>query len=208
VGNTCFNLGRMIRREGHLEAAVEWLHRAIAKLEPVVAQEPRLVDARRTLRDSHWDRALALDALGRQGETNRDWQRALELDDGSKGDQIRRQCVQSRLGMLRKPRDAAAWLAAAAEFEALKLSDAEGLYNAARLRAVAARVILEDPEVPGADQPRLAGDQADLAMAWLHKAVTEGYKDLERMKQDKHLDALRGREDFKKLLTDLAAGKG
>jgi len=59
--------------------------------------------------------------------------------------------------------------------------------------------------VPAADAARLAREQADLAMAWLRKAVTAGYKDAEHMKQDKDLDALREREDFKKLFAELEA---
>ena len=37
----------------------------------------------------------------------------------------------------------------------------------------------------------------------LRKAVKAGYKDAAHMKQDKDLDLLRDREDFKKLLAEL-----
>ena len=40
-------------------------------------------------------------------------------------------------------------------------------------------------------------------MQWLHKAVKAGYKDAALMKKDTDLDALREREDFKKLLAEL-----
>ena len=46
---------------------------------------------------------------------------------------------------------------------------------------------------------------ADLAMEWLRKAVTAGWKDVARMKTDTELDALRDRDDFKKLISDLEA---
>jgi len=46
---------------------------------------------------------------------------------------------------------------------------------------------------------------ADLAMDWLKQAVTAGYKDIAHMKNDKDLDSLRDRNDFKKLITDLEA---
>jgi hypothetical protein len=45
--------------------------------------------------------------------------------------------------------------------------------------------------------------QSDLAMDWLKKAVAAGYKDVAQIKKDTDLDALRGREDFKKLLSEL-----
>jgi hypothetical protein len=37
--------------------------------------------------------------------------------------------------------------------------------------------------------------------------VAAGYKDAAHLKQDHDLDALREREDFKKLLAELAAGE-
>ena len=68
------------------------------------------------------------------------------------------------------------------------------LYDAACYRAICAAVIPHDPKIPAADAARLAQEQADLAMAWLHKAVAAGFKDVEHMKQDKDLDALRESE--------------
>jgi hypothetical protein len=60
-------------------------------------------------------------------------------------------------------------------------------------------------EVRITDARRLAKEQADLAMAWLHKAVAVGLNNAEHVKQDKDLGALREREDFKKLLAELEA---
>ena len=79
------------------------------------------------------------------------------------------------------------------------------MYDAACNRAVCAAVILEDPKTPPADAKRLAQAQADLAMAWLHKAAAAGFDDGEHMVRDTDLDALRGRADFQKLLADLRA---
>jgi hypothetical protein len=39
----------------------------------------------------------------------------------------------------------------------------------------------------------------------LRQAFFKGYKDAAHMKQDRDLDALRGRDDFKKLLAELEA---
>jgi serine/threonine protein kinase len=47
--------------------------------------------------------------------------------------------------------------------------------------------------------------EADLAMEWLKKAVAAGYTKLSEIKTATQLDALRGREDFKKLVADLEA---
>jgi serine/threonine protein kinase len=89
----------------------------------------------------------------------------------------------------------------AAMWESSKRTDADSLYQAARLRAVTAAVFR------GADTPPAGGAQADAeadrAMAWLEQAVAAGYKNAARLKQDRDLDALRRRADFTKLLTAL-----
>ena len=40
-------------------------------------------------------------------------------------------------------------------------------------------------------------------MAWLTRAVAAGYQNVAEMKEDADLDALRDREDFKKLVSEL-----
>ena len=86
--------------------------------------------------------------------------------------------------------------------EKLNRTDADSLYNAACLRAVTAAVQAKNP---AADAAKLAQDEADRAMQWLHKAVQAGYKDAAHMKKDTDLDPLREREDFKKLLAEMEA---
>jgi hypothetical protein len=102
-------------------------------------------------------------------------------------------------------KDAASCLAAAAEYENLKRTDAAGLYDAACNRALCAAVIPEDPKTPVADAARLTREQADLAMAWLSQAVAAGFTDAAHMKRDADLDSLREREDFRRLLAELEA---
>ncbi|HVK13535.1 MAG TPA: hypothetical protein VM597_32610, partial [Gemmataceae bacterium] len=67
--------------------------------------------------------------------------------------------------------------------------------------------ILEDPKTPPADAARLAKEEADLAMAWLHKAVAAGFKDAAHLKRDPDLDPLRDREAFQQLVAELEAKK-
>jgi hypothetical protein len=57
------------------------------------------------------------------------------------------------------------------------------------------------------DQPAIAGQNADQAMASLTQALRAGYKDVTRIKEDIALDPLRSREDFKKLVTELVTKK-
>ena len=87
-------------------------------------------------------------------------------------------------------------------WENLDRTDADSLYNAARFRAVTAGV---QAKTPGADAAKLAQDDADRAMQWLHKAVQAGYEDAAHVEKDPDLDPLRERADFKKLLAELEA---
>ena len=42
-----------------------------------------------------------------------------------------------------------------------------------------------------------------MAMEWLKKAVQAGYKDVAHIAEDSDLDALRSRDDFKKIMAGL-----
>jgi tetratricopeptide (TPR) repeat protein len=69
-------------------------------------------------------------------------------------------------------------------------------YNFARVYALA-----------GGKSTQKKREYTDRAMEMLNKAVQTGYKNAEEMKQDKDLDSLRNRDDFKKLLAELTASK-
>lgn len=88
--------------------------------------------------------------------------------------------------------------------EKLQPTDPAGCYDVARYRAVTASAIRASGKPSEAKQ---ADGEADQAMAWLNKAVAARYKDVARLKQDKDLDSLRDRQDFRKLLAELEAGR-
>ncbi len=109
-----------------------------------------------------------------------------------------------RMGHFQKVGDPAGCRATAAMWEKLNRPDAGSLYDAACFRAVTAGV---QATAKTADAAKLAQDDADRAMQWLHKAVQAGYKDAAHMRKDTDLDPLREREDFKKLLAELEEAK-
>jgi tetratricopeptide (TPR) repeat protein len=89
-------------------------------------------------------------------------------------------------------------------YEKIKGSVApDGFVNIACLRALApAALRTTDPTPAGA---ALAEAEADQAMVWLTRAVDAGFIDVESIKKNDELKALRGREDFKKLVAELEA---
>jgi serine/threonine protein kinase/tetratricopeptide (TPR) repeat protein len=126
--------------------------------------------------------------------------RGKEVDPGVIG-----QLMSVRLRYFEKTKDAAGCRASTEMMEKLRRTDSDSLYETACMRAVTAAVIrASDKSATGLKD---AVAEADRAMAWLKQAVAAGYKNAAHMKEDKDLDALRDREDFKKLLTDLESGQ-
>jgi serine/threonine protein kinase/tetratricopeptide (TPR) repeat protein len=108
-----------------------------------------------------------------------------------------------RLRYCRKTRDAAGCRQTAEMWEKLKRTDAISLYDAACMRAVTAAVLRATDS--SSEGGRQADGEAERAMTWLERAVAAGYNDVTHLKQDKDLDALRGRADFNRLVAALQA---
>jgi tRNA A-37 threonylcarbamoyl transferase component Bud32 len=109
--------------------------------------------------------------------------------------------ISLRFRCFEKTKDAAGCRQTATMWEALKRVDAVSLYNAACFRSATAAVIRAADQTPAGSKQAEA--EADRAMAWLKQTIAAGYKDAAHIAKDKDLDALRSREDFKKLLADL-----
>jgi tetratricopeptide (TPR) repeat protein len=102
-----------------------------------------------------------------------------------------------RCAIIRNLQDATAMRQTAEMFEALQRTDVGSFYNAACFRSVTAQLMSNHPEE--------AKIEADQAMAWLKKAVEAGWIDHVHIGNDTDLDAIRDREDFQALLTELKA---
>ena len=169
------------------------LDRAIRSLELVLAKEPQQADARRCLCYAHAYRAQAMEKLTQPADAVRDWDRAIELGNGF---QKTTSFQLARAG--RGPRDGQA-RCCAAQAEAMAASSterAEDLFDAACYCTRASDITTKDR--------KRANQYADRAMALLQRAVEKGYRGVDHVKTDPALDVLRTREDFRKLLLDLA----
>ena len=76
-------------------------------------------------------------------------------------------------------------------------------YYAASYLCHCVRLVDKDTELDEAKRAELAKSHADRGMEMLRQAVDLGYKDAAHMKKDPHLEPLRARKVFKKLLADL-----
>jgi serine/threonine protein kinase len=190
VGGYCCNVANLLRDRGAPAAALEWYARAIATLEPNHRASPRVANARKFLRNSHMGRAMALDRLNRPAEALADWERALELDDGS----LRTRLRLTRALALAKAGEPAKALFAADELSSSEKLGSRELYDLSCVCAIAAA------KIPAADADR----HAARAVVLLRQAFASGYSNVTHMLQDADLDSLRARPDYIDLLWDLA----
>jgi tetratricopeptide (TPR) repeat protein len=157
------------------------------------------VAERSILRNAHWGRAAALHGLGRYADAVKDWDRALALGP----DRARERDLRfSRAVSLGQAGEHAKAVAEANALAAAADVDSGTLYNLACVVAVVSAAV-KNANTPGADASRLAETYSARAIELLQLAVAKGYKDAALMKKDKDLDAVRDREDFKRLVAKL-----
>ena len=126
----------------------------------------------------------------------------LERAVGKHVDPFLSRAADLRLHYFAKAKNAAECRKTAELWEKQERTDANSLYQAAVCRAVTAAVLARSTPAD-AHVLRLAKDEADRAMAWLHKAVAAGYPNSLELSTSPDLNILRDRADFKMLLADL-----
>jgi tetratricopeptide (TPR) repeat protein len=194
LGATHANLGHLRMDKSDFPGAQKELGLGIEILQAALASEQRQPRARRFLRKAHSDRARMYDCLGDHTAAVHDWDHALEVDDG-------RGKAETRMLKARSLAKAGGLAAAAAEVEdvASHTSDAEILMSAARVYGVISGISVNNPEKAEA--------HAVKAIALLQRSIQAGYKNLGVLNKDIDLDALRKRDDFRKLLSSLESMK-
>jgi tetratricopeptide (TPR) repeat protein len=205
LGGSYCNYGNfLLRAGGRAGESLSWFDKAIATLAPVHRAEPRYVKAKEFLRNSHWGRAWAYDALTKPAEAVKDWDRAIELSPPT--DQLKvltsRVTSQLRAGLVAEAVTKVAELTKTpvADAPASPIAGASPKWNANQWHTFACVYAVASSKI--ADKKP---EYADRAMELLTKAVQAGWKDATHMKKDTDLDSLREREDFKKLVAELEA---
>jgi serine/threonine-protein kinase len=115
--------------------------------------------------------------------------------------------ARQKADQLARQGDHAAASAAVQPLVEAKQSSGSTLYDAACIYSLCSAAARKDGMLATAERDKLAEQYASRALDLLRQAIQKGYKDTEHMKKDKDLDALRDREDFKKLVAELEAAK-
>ncbi len=199
------NMGNFIRVNRSGQESLDWYRRSIDVLEGVLLKEPFHVEAKLFLRNGCRGQAVALTALGRYEEALNDWDRAIELDPGTDWHMdvlhLSRATCLARLGDHARATSEAGTLAAKESLTANFLYDLACVYSLSNAAAVSDQRLRPD------ERERAATGYAAEAVRLLGKSLSAGFSDSPARRahvpNDPHLDSLRERDDFRKLLEEL-----
>ncbi len=194
LGGTQVNVGLREAEKGDFKTSLLWLDKALATLESVSATGKAKGSLRRFLGNAHRTRADVLMQLGRYAEALGDWEQALQLDVQGDRRRVRMQRALTLVHLKEHTRATA---------EADALAGIQGLpayllHDAASVHALAAAAV--------PDKVPLSQKYAARAVALLRRAFEKNYQAVaDEVREDKTLDLLRSREDFRKLLKEFEA---
>jgi serine/threonine protein kinase/tetratricopeptide (TPR) repeat protein len=150
--------------------------------------------------------AESLMALGRDAEALPMLDECLRLAQGKDVDQyLLPQAYDTRLRHFVKMQDVAGCRQTVEMWEKVNRTDSDGLYISACFRAMLASVLRATDKSPAA--AREADADSEKAMTFLKQSIAAGFKNGAHLEQDKDLDSLRNRPDFKALVAGLPAVK-
>jgi serine/threonine protein kinase/tetratricopeptide (TPR) repeat protein len=188
---------------GFALAAQNKLTEAIAYYKKALELDPKSKYAWVGLSNSERSLAISYASQGRSADSRKLIDELLANVEVSGGSlQYESMAVKSCIQHFRRLGDVASCRAATEALEKKKPADAHSLFVTACCRALTAAA---QSEAGGADAARLAKEDADLAMAWLTKAVEAGFNVPYYLRVDTDLDPLRSREGYSKLLAEVEA---
>jgi serine/threonine protein kinase len=213
LANTHLSVGLLFQETGRLADAGAADRQALAVQQPLVDEFPTVPAYQSQLGAILNNWAKVLGAQGHWEEARAHLERAiahqqLALQAKPKYSEYRRflrnhyEVLTDTLIHLGKHGDA---VRAAANLADVFPEDPNDAYLAAQGVAGCLDLAAKDQALSLADREALARTYRDQALALLHRAVRQGYRDLGRLKEDPTLRALRPSQEFRELLNDLEA---
>jgi tetratricopeptide (TPR) repeat protein len=188
-----FGLGH--EQIGNMILALECYTKAIATLKPLLMDDVYKDWSRQTVRNCHWGRGVALDALKRYPEAIDAWTEAKQMSDSGQKHYLSMVLALSRI----RAGDHLQAIQDADQVIADDKASPLDFYNAACVYCLAGA--LEKDDKVRKDRHSLRA--IDLLRKSLEKGFFKDRAQLENIKKDPDLNALREREDFKKLLFEI-----
>jgi len=200
LGITAMNLGNLGQDKEKPQDALEWFAKSVQLLSPILQHDEQNGLARSSLREAYEGRAQVFTRLGRHVDALPDWEQALGLASGADHDRcvLARALTLIRLGQHKQGTGAI-----------LKLIQKGNLaepmqYEAARVYALAADVVLRDPKLSPSEKNKLGKYyvlKAVQSLIWIQKlGFFKKTGNLEGLKKDPDFDAVRGDPEFGRLI--------
>jgi eukaryotic-like serine/threonine-protein kinase len=202
LGNLLASWGNLLRESDRLPEALESFARAIKIQEAVLSKQKKDAPARRSLSSSYAGQALTLMQMGRHAEALQAWDRCLDFD--SKEQELHahvyRANALAHLGQTERA------IAAADQLCADPSLSSDLLYSAARVYALAAasgKSGADSAETHAATCDRAASQAVQLLDKLRQKGFFRSEENRAFLKKDIDFAAVRGREDFRKLIEQI-----
>jgi hypothetical protein len=200
------DLGDFTRDGGRSADALAVYDEADRRLAVLLGLEPRLSLAWLFLSRAQLGQAGALERLGRPAEATAAWnraadtcKRAADMTRGPTQTWLQAHEIEARF-QAGQPAQAAAVAVANA-----RQGDNDSLYDAACALSLASGAFRRSAALPPFTAAPLAEHYAARAVAALREAVAAGFKDGKGIKEDKDLNPVRDRADFKAVIAGLEA---
>jgi serine/threonine-protein kinase len=200
---TAYLLGNLARKHSNPDDALAWYAKAINTLKALGPQQRAEANVKTALRNAHWKRAETLAQLGRHADALPDWDVVLELAGKAERPyfQLHHAVAVARAGDYGKATMEAEALAAQAS------KSGEALYQLACVYALSSAAAAGDLKRAREERQALADQYALRALELLNLARPLGLfkspANLQRLKMDKDLDAIRPRAEFRSLVEEL-----
>jgi serine/threonine-protein kinase len=210
-GRSRSDLGVAHQRVGNKEQAQAHLGKALQIYEELTSKHPTLHDFRSSLAHAHIALGELFRTAGQLPRARDSFAAALPITEGLVKEQpkvprYRAQWISCRLNLAATRASLGDHARATSDTEAvLKEKDLTpiNLYDAVCVYALASAAVRKDEKRTETDRTMLAEEYAARAVVLLRQAVAKGYRDVNNIKTDSDVDALRSRPDFEKVLEEL-----
>jgi tetratricopeptide (TPR) repeat protein len=203
-------LGRVYYWKSRFGEAEEIFQQSLQTFEKLAHEHPDVSEFGYDLGRCQMELARAAELAGQMDIALARYDKAIAtLDEAvSKGyEAARKVAVAARIGRAITLAKQGNHARATEEVEAVARRDGltnGNVYDLACLCSRSSAAAGQDDRLSAADRARLKAHHAERAMGFLRKAVAKGYRKPAVMRTDHDLDAIRDREDFRKLLADIA----
>lgn len=200
------NVGRLLRFQKDFTGSLEWQEKSISQLQQIIERigdDPRVLDK---LHRAYRGRAETLDGLGQFTIAADDWKTSADIENGND----RTFLLMKRARSLALGGNISEATKEASSLLTTETLDAETLFDAAGVFAIAVEAVQEDRSLTNEVREEQVAEFVKLAITALNKADVAGYfeysEGLQDLAEDTDIDGIRELEPFMEFLAKFSPG--